>query len=169
MVLLNEHGYCVGDESDGSQEEEDRDEADVWSGTSEGEIGLGLVISEVNTVHGDADRRTLLVDGVGTFIEWWRRALHECLVDVDSGGFAESAELASHTGHAGSAAEGLGTSLGVWLQSQWFEELASFSSLDVDFTDATDFKSSWMSRVELWLVVESENVRSLGPWVELVA
>ena len=82
---------------------------------------------------------------------------------------AESTELASHARHAGTATEGLGTFLGVWLESQWFEELASFSSLDVDFSYATDLESSWMSRIELWLVVESENMRSLGPWIELIA
>ena len=145
MVLLNEHGYCVGDESDGSQEEQDRDEADVWSGTGELEIGRCLVISEVNTVHGNTDWCALLVDGVGTFIEWWRRALDESLVDVDGGSFTESAELASHARHAGSTAEGLGTLLSVWLESQWLEELASFGSLDVNLANATNLERAWMS------------------------
>lgn len=169
MVLLNEHGYCVGDESDGSQEEQDRDEADVWSGTGELEIGLRLVVSEVNSVHGNADWRTLLIDGVGSFVEWRRRALDECLVDVDGGGFTESAELASHARHAGLAGYALSSLLSVGLQSQWLEELASFGSLDVDLADATNFEGTRMCRVELWLVVESENVGGLGPWIELVA
>jgi hypothetical protein len=39
MVLFNKHGNCVGNEGDGCEEEEDGDEADVWSGTGELEIG----------------------------------------------------------------------------------------------------------------------------------
>ena len=96
MVLLDQHGHGVGDEGDGSQEKEDRDEADVWSGSGESEIGLCLVVSEVDSIHGDADWCTLLVDRVGAFVEWRRRALDERLVDVDGRGLSEAAELASH-------------------------------------------------------------------------
>jgi len=101
MVLLNKHGYCVSDESDGSQEEQDCDKADVWSGTGELEIGLSLVVGEINSVHCNANWRALLIDGIGSFIEWWGRAFDECLVDVDRWGFTESTELASHAWHAG--------------------------------------------------------------------
>jgi hypothetical protein len=145
VVLLNKSGYCVSDECDGSQEKEDCDEADVWSGTGELEIGSGLVISEVNSVHGDTDWCALLVDGVSSFVEWWSRALDESLVDVDSGGFAESAELASHARHAGSTAESLSTPFSVGLKSQWLEELASFGSLDVNLANATNLERAWMS------------------------
>jgi len=165
---FNEHGDSVGEEGDGGQQKQDRDEADVWCCSCEGEISCCLVLSKVLSVHSNTDWSTLLVDRVGTLIEWWRRALNECFVNEHCVGFSESAELASHARHAWSTTNALGTLFHIGLESHWLEEFTALSCFDVDFTNTTNFELSWMGRFELWLVIETEDVGGLGPWIELV-
>ena len=165
---FNEHGDSVGEEGDGGQQKQDRDEADVWCCSCEGEISCCLVLSKVLSVHSNTDWSTLLVDRVGTLIEWWRRALYECFVDVHCVGFSKSTELASHARHTRTTAHVLGSPLHVGLEGHRLEELATLSSFDVDLADTTNFELIRMGRFELWLVIETEYVGGLGPWLEII-